>query len=111
MEQEKQRPPLSLHIPLPSAEQCERLRAAVEQAASRSAESMEALRVAVREFTVVLRDEGTTPELVLIALKTVIYNRSFPTIAVHPTEWAGGSRLHEKISTWCIEEFFREKTA
>ena len=72
---------------------------------------MAALRAAVREFTVTLREQGTTPEHVLIALKNVIYNRSFPAIAVHPTEWASGTRLHEKISTWCIEEFFSERTA
>ena len=109
--EELPRVPLLLHVPVPPAEQCEKLRVAVEQAAERSAESMAALRVAVREFTVVLRDEGTTPEHVLISLKNVIYNRSFPAIAVHPTEWASGTRLHEKISTWCIEEFFSEKTA
>ena len=103
--------PLLLHVPVPPAEQCEKLRLAVEQAAERSAESMNALRAAVREFTLVLRDEGTTPEHVLIALKNVIYNRSFPAIAVHPTEWASGTRLHEKLSKWCIEEFFSEKTA
>ncbi len=108
---EEQRSPFPPHIPIPPEEQCARLRLALEQAANRSAESMEALRLAVRDFTVVLRDEGTNPEHVLMALKAVIYNRSFPTIAVHPTEWAGGSRLHERISTWCIEEFFREKTA
>ncbi len=72
---------------------------------------MDALREAVRDFTLVLKQDGTTPEHVLIALKNVIYNRSFPAIAVHPTEWASGTRLHEKISTWCIEEFFSEKTA
>jgi hypothetical protein len=108
---ESPRIPLLLYVPVPSAEQCEKLRLAVEHAAGRSSESMRALRDAVREFTVVLRDQGTTPENVLIALKSVIYNRSFPAIAVHPTEWASGTRLHEKISTWCIEEFFREKTA
>ncbi|MEP6507752.1 MAG: hypothetical protein ABJC63_05955 [Gemmatimonadales bacterium] len=72
---------------------------------------MAALKAAVGAFTSELRDEGTSPEHVLIALKTVIHNRSFPTISTHPTEWASGSRLHEKISTWCIEEFFKEKTA
>ncbi len=108
---ETQRSPLSLHVPNPSPEQCDRLRAAVEKAATRSADAMVALREAVCAFTNELRDEGTSPEHVLIALKAVIYTRSFPTIATHPTEWAGGSRLQEKISTWCIEEFFREKTA
>ncbi|MEO7369020.1 MAG: hypothetical protein ABIZ36_13775 [Gemmatimonadaceae bacterium] len=72
---------------------------------------MDELCEAVRAFTAELRDEGTNPEHVLIALKTVIYNRSFPAISTHPTEWASGSRLHEKISTWCIEEFFKEKSA
>ena len=105
------RPPLLLHVPIPQAEQCEKLRVAVERAAERSSASMSALRAAVKEFTVALRDQGTTPEQVLISLKHVIYSRSFPAIAVHPTEWASGTRLHEKISTWCIEEFFSEKTA
>ncbi len=109
--EELPRAPLLLHAPVPPAEQCERLRIAVLQAAERSAESMGELRAAVREFTLALREQGTTPEQVLIALKNVIYNRSFPAIAVHPTEWASGTRLHEKISTWCIEEFFSEKTA
>jgi len=108
---ETPRVPLLLYATAAPAEQCEKLRQAVEQAAGRSAESMRTLREAVREFTVVLRDKGTTPEHVLIALKSVIYNRSFPAIAIHPTEWASGTRLHEKISTWCIEEFFSEKTA
>ena len=108
---EKQRSPLLLHIPVPPAEQCERLRVAVEFADSRSAESLAALHDAVREFTVVMKAEGINPEHVLLALKSVIYNRSFPMLAVHATEWASGSRLHEKISTWCIEEFFKEKTA
>ena len=108
---ETPRPSLLLHVPVPPAEQCDKLRVAVERAAERSSESMAALRDAVREFTVILRDEGTTPEQVLIALKNVIYNRSFPAIAVHPTEWASGSRLHERISTWCIEEFFSENSA
>jgi len=105
-----QRTAFSLQVPIPSEEHCERLRSAVEHAAERSTESMEALRVAVRNFTVVLREEGTTPEKVLVSLKSVIYNRSFPTILARSTHWAGGSLLHEKISTWCIEEFFREKT-
>lgn len=108
---ELSRVPLLLHVPVPPAEQCEKLRQAVEQAAERSAQSMGKLREAVREFTLGLKAQGTTPEHVLIALKNVIYNRSFPAIAVHPTEWASGTRLHERISTWCIEEFFSEKTA
>ena len=105
---QSQRAQLLLHVTLPSEEDCERLRVAVMRAAERSAESMGELRDAVRRFTVVLRDEGTTPERVLISLKSIIYNRSFPTIITHPTEWASGSRLHEKISTWCIEEYFSE---
>jgi hypothetical protein len=40
------------------------------------ADSMETLRVAVCGFTAALRDAGTTPEGVLISLKTLINNRS-----------------------------------
>jgi len=101
---------VALQLAIPQPELCDRLRVAVEDAASRDAVSIEALRVAVRSFTVALRDAGTTPERVLIILKTVINNRSLPVIAPHASDWKG-DQLREKISTWCIEEYFREKTA
>lgn len=93
-----------------SSELCDRLRLAVVKAANRDAASMAALRVAVRGFTVALRDEGTTPEAVLIILKTVITNRTIMTIAPHASDWRG-DQLRERISTWCIEEYFSENTA
>ena len=101
---------LALKLAIPEAEICVRLRAAVEEAASRSADSMEALRSAVCGFTAVLKDMGTTPEHVLIALKTVVNNRSLVVIAPHTSDWRG-DHLRETISTWCIEEFFRDETA
>ena len=99
-----------LQLVLPEAEVCERLRQAVIEAADRDADSMRQLRVAVSSFTSSLRDMGTTPEHVLIALKTVINNRSFVAIAPHVSDWSGES-LRENISRWCIEEFFRQKQA
>lgn len=93
-----------------SSELCERLRLAVIRAADRDAESMAALRLAVRGFTVALRDEGTTPEAVLVILKTVITNRTLTTIAPHASDWRG-DQLREQISMWCIEEYFSENTA
>ncbi|HVS59339.1 MAG TPA: hypothetical protein VHE82_01460 [Gemmatimonadaceae bacterium] len=101
---------LALQLAIPEAELCERVRRAVEDAAARDAGSMKELRLAVRSFTVALRDIGTTPERVLIALKTVINNRTLVAIAPHASDW-NGDELREKISTWCIEEFFRKKTA
>ncbi|MDQ6770756.1 MAG: hypothetical protein M3Z54_12300 [Gemmatimonadota bacterium] len=71
---------------------------------------MNALRVAVSSFTVALKTEGLTPEAVLILLKRVINNRSFLVIAPHVSDWTG-DHLRETISTWCIKEFFREKSA
>jgi hypothetical protein len=71
---------------------------------------MAALRLAVRGFAVALRDEGTTPEAVLIILKTVVTSRTLPTIAPHTSDWRG-DQLRERISTWCIEEYFSETTA
>jgi hypothetical protein len=100
---------VALQLAIPQRELCERLRVAVEDAASRSADSVEALRAAVCSFTASLRDAGTTPERVLIILKTVIRKRSLPVIAPHASDRRG--QLREKISTWCIEEYFREKTA
>jgi hypothetical protein len=107
---ELRRSALALQLAIPEAEICQRLRIAVEEAASRSAESMHALRHAVCNFTLALRDEGTTPERVLIALKTIVNNRALLVIAPHTSDWRG-DHLRETISTWCIEEFFKEKTA
>ncbi len=101
---------LALQLAIPEAELCERVRRAVEDAAARDAGSMKELRLAVRSFTVALRDIGTSPEHVLIALKTVINNRTLLAIAPHASDW-NGDELREKISTWCIKEYFRKRTA
>ena len=93
-----------------SSELCERLRLAVQRAADRDAASMVALRVAVRGFTVALRGEGTTPEAVLIIVKSVITDRTLNLIAPHASDWRG-DQLRERISTWCIEEYFSENRA
>lgn len=92
---------------MPPAELCDGLYRAVYEAAGREAESMNKLRVAVRQFTIALRDIGTPPEHVLIALKAVVNNRSRVAIAPHVSDW-NGDDLREKISTWCIHEFFAE---
>jgi hypothetical protein len=84
----------------------ERIRKAVRGAADRDAESMKRLRLAIASFTVALRDIGTTPEHVLIALKTVIDNRSFVTDPPDPSD-IHSEDLRARITTWCIEEFFR----
>lgn len=101
---------LVLHLAFPQAELCERLRTAVEKAASSNADSMEALRLTVCEFTSALRDKGASPEGVLISLKALINNRSLPLIPPHPSDWSG-YQLREQISTWSIKEFFRKETA
>ena len=44
--------------------------------ALRGAESMRKLRMAVGRFTLALREMGSSPERVLIALKTVVNNRT-----------------------------------
>ncbi len=100
----------SLHQTLPQAELCERLRMAVEKAATTNAESMEALRHTVCEFTAALREEGTSPEGALISLKTLINDRALPVIPQHSSDWTG-YQLRELISTWSITEFFKKETA
>jgi len=102
-----QRDSLVLQLAIPEAELCDRLRQAVEDAAARDATSMNQLRLAVDSFTFALRDVGTTPERVLIALKTVINNRSFVSITPHDSDWSGND-LRQRASTWCIEAFFRK---
>lgn len=87
------------------AELSNRLRVAIERAAEKSSESMEALRLAVCAFTVALRDEGITPEAVLISLKTAIHSETF--VRLRHSSTLNGPRLQETISTWCIQDYFR----
>jgi hypothetical protein len=92
------------------ADASRRLRLAVEVAASRDAIAMAALRVAVCEFAFALRQEGSTPEAVLINLKQLIDHETMPLISTHPSD-RGGTRLRESISTWCIKAYFQSDGA
>jgi hypothetical protein len=87
------------------AERSARLRRAVERAASRSNESMDALRAAVCAFTVALRNEGIAPEGVLIRLKAAIWEQALSPVWTTST-WDGPG-LRESITTWCIQDYFR----
>lgn len=104
-----QRDDLILRLAIPE-EICDRLRQAVLDTSARDTASMDQLRLAVGRFTVALRDIGTTPERALIALKTVINNRSFVSIAPHISDWSG-NELRQRVSTWCIEAFFRNEAS
>lgn len=84
-----------------------RLLIALQEAASRDAKAMEALRIAVCEFTVALRAEGTTPERVLVTLKGVINQRTLPQFLSHSSD-RNGTWLRESVSTWCIKSYFNE---
>lgn len=97
----------ALRQAISEADLSSRLRAAVESAAVKNSGSMEALRIAVCAFTIALRDEGITPEAVLIRLKEAIRQETFRPLWLTST-W-GGPRLDETITTWCIEDYFREK--
>ena len=98
----------ALRVDLPQAELCERLRKGVERAASRNADSMEALRVAVCDFTAALKEKGTSPEGVLICLKALIADQTFSLIPRHPADLTAW-QLREQMSTWSIREFFRDR--
>jgi|SRR5688500_3580121 len=87
------------------AELSKHLQAAIERAAEKSSASMEALRLAVCAFTVALRDEGSTPEAVLVSLKAAIHSETFVAHG-HSSTW-NGPRLRETITTWCIQDYFR----
>jgi hypothetical protein len=89
------------------AELASRLRAALERAAEKSRDSMEALRLAVCAFTLALRDEGITPEAVLISLKAAIHSETFGRINQAST-W-NGPRLQETVTTWCIQDYYRDQ--
>lgn len=96
--------------PLPPDPLCEELHIAVEQAALRSAASINSLRFAVRRFTAALKQDGASPEAILITLKSVINSRTFPVV-FNSTQDSSAEDLRHQISTWCIEEFFAEKKA
>lgn len=83
-----------------------RLRTAVRAAAAHDSRSTEDVRSAVAEFTRTLREQGATPEAVLIAIREVLGSRIVlenGRVGTEPTE----QRLREEISTWCIKEYFR----
>ena len=103
---ELRRVSLALHVTLPPGHLCEDLHAAVERAAQRSADSMNALQAAVEQFTIALRDDGLKAEDVLISLKSVINSRTFSVTRVYAGDY--GEDLRQQISTWSIKEFYRE---
>lgn len=83
------------------------LRAAVERAASRSSGSMDELRLAVCAFALALRDEGMTPEAVLILFKSAIHQQVLQPTSNGST-W-GGPELQDTITTWCINDYFSDQ--
>ena len=98
---------VALQLAIPEADVSDRLLTAVKDAADRDADSIARLRTAVMRYTALLKERGTTPEQVLIALKTLINNRSLVAIEPHTSDWTGYT-LREQMSTWCIEGFFEE---
>jgi hypothetical protein len=86
------------------ADLSDRLRLAVVAAATQTAGSMAELRIAICIFTVARRGEGSSPEAVLIALKRVINAETFEPVWLLST-W-NGDQLGQKISTWCIQDYF-----
>lgn len=97
----------ALQRAIAQAELSERLRLALSLAATKNANSMEALRLAVCSFTVALRDEGVTPEAVLISLKAAIQKETLIPLW-EASSWSGPT-LHETITTWCIKDYFAGK--
>ena len=97
----------ALERALLQAQLSDRLRIALGQAAIRSSDSMEALRLAVCSFTVALRDKGVLPEAVLISLKAAI--RTETLLPLWETSSWSGTSLHATITTWCIKDYFAGK--
>jgi len=86
------------------------LQFAVEKAAMQSADSMNALHLAVARFTASMRDQGAKPEEVLIAVKSLINSRALMYVEDARHNWRQ-EELRQRISTWLIQEFFDEKQA
>jgi negative regulator of replication initiation len=74
---------LALHQAILRVTLTQRLHKAMEDAAARDAASMEALRMAVCEFTIVLREEGATPEATLILLKSTVNRKALPQLTAY----------------------------
>jgi hypothetical protein len=89
------------------AQRSERLHKALELSASSNARAMESLRIAVCEFTVALRGEGASPEAILIAVKSLIGQKSLPHLSYSRLD-LDAQRLRGDISKWCIESYFKE---
>ena len=106
---EVRRAALAFKLPVPPTKECEELCVEVERAATASARSMNALRAAVERFTTALRHDGASPEEVLIVLKRVVNSRTFPSSAGSYDGEFGGEHIRQQISTWSIEEFFKEQ--
>jgi hypothetical protein len=87
------------------ADASRRLRGEVERAAVQDAFAMNALQRAVRDFTLAHRDDGLTPERVLIALKKLVDERSLPAVAL-PYSRKTSEVLREAVSTWSIKAYF-----
>lgn len=96
-------------LTLPPRDVCDRLRAAVANAATRDADSMDALRGAVEDFTVALRAARATPEMVLISLKALITMGALSPRARDDPDWAGHV-LRETMSSWCIAAYFSDRS-
>ena len=94
----------ALQRAITEAELSEHLRQALCSAATRNADSMNALRLAVCAFTIALRDEGVTPEAVLISLKAAIQTETL--ITLRDASSRRGPNLYERMTTWCIEDYF-----
>lgn len=92
---------------LPPEPLCDELNLAVERAAARSEVSMNALHAAVRRFTAALKDEGASPEAILVSIKSVINSRTFPVLHSAEKEWTV-DKLRQQISTWSIQEYFSD---
>jgi hypothetical protein len=98
---------LALHQAILRVTLTQRLHQAMEEAAMKDAASMESLRLAVCEFTIVLRDEGTTPEATLVLLKSAVDRKALPLLTTSYRD-KRDYPLREAISTWCIEAYFRQ---
>ena len=79
---------------------------AIARAASQDARSIKALNESVRRVTRELKQDGLTPEAVLIAVKTIIRSAGPLTSSADTLAWSN-EQLRQRISTWCIKEYFR----
>jgi hypothetical protein len=110
-------PAAGSYFPTSDADAGRRLTSAFDRATEQvSEQTMAVLNDAAIDFVERLKDKGTTPERVIVALKTVLRSGNrmqwswFPSLDV-TGDWASHrneSAVYARLFGWCVEAYYHE---